>query len=60
MARQRRSITDIVCENCIYCVTHRKKRKPEVSPSDIKTFAYTSHLHDVMWERLRARRKHGQ
>ncbi|KAB1499923.1 NinE family protein, partial [Cronobacter sakazakii] len=29
-----------------------------VSPSDIKTFAYTSHLHDVMWERLRARRKH--
>ncbi|HDK7242366.1 TPA: NinE family protein, partial [Cronobacter sakazakii] len=25
---------------------------------DIKTFAYTSHLHDVMWERLRARRKH--
>ncbi|EOW6475612.1 NinE family protein [Cronobacter sakazakii] len=51
-------MTDIVCENCIYRVTHRKKRKPEVSPSDIKTFAYTSHLHDVMWERLRARRKH--
>ncbi|WP_373465898.1 NinE family protein [Cronobacter sakazakii] len=22
MARQRRSITDIVCENCIYRVTH--------------------------------------
>ncbi|HDK7242352.1 TPA: NinE family protein, partial [Cronobacter sakazakii] len=26
MRRQRRSITDIVCENCIYRVTHRKKR----------------------------------
>nr|WP_144276453.1 NinE family protein [Cronobacter sakazakii] len=56
--RKRKSSLVAVMENCIYRVTHRKKRKPEVSPSEIKTFAYTSHLHDVMWERLRARRKH--
>ncbi|WP_425340198.1 NinE family protein [Cronobacter sakazakii] len=45
-------------ENCIYRVTHRKKRKPEVSPSDIPSFHYTAHLTDIRWLRSRARRKH--
>ncbi|EOV9637343.1 NinE family protein [Cronobacter sakazakii] len=58
MRRQRRSITDIVCENCIYRVTHRKKRKPEVSPSEIPSFHYTAHLTDIRWLRSRSRRKH--
>ncbi|EKY2102274.1 NinE family protein [Cronobacter sakazakii] len=57
--RKRKSSLVAVMENCIFLARpRRKKRKPEVSPSDIKTFAYTSHLHDVMWERLHARRKH--
>ncbi|HCJ3985027.1 TPA: NinE family protein [Salmonella enterica] len=55
---RRRSITDIICEHCIYRVTHRKKRKPEVNPSDIPTFQYTAHLADIRWLRQRARRKH--
>lgn len=55
---RRRSITDIICEHCIYRVTHRKKRKPEVKPSDIPTFSYTAHLADIRWLRERALRKH--
>lgn len=58
MARQRRSITQLAIENLIYRVTHRKKRKPEVNPSDIPTFQYTAHLADIRWLRQRARRKH--
>lgn len=55
---RRRSITQIAIENCIYRVTHRKKRKPEIPPSQILTFNYTSHLADIRWLRERARRKH--
>ncbi len=55
---RRRSITKIAIDNCIYRVTHRKKRKPEVKPSDIPSFNYTAHLTDIRWLRERARRKH--
>ncbi|WP_313020977.1 NinE family protein [Atlantibacter hermannii] len=54
----RRSPIERICENCIYRVTHRKKRKPEVPPSQILTFNYTSHLADIRWLRERARRRH--
>ncbi|PTA95633.1 NinE family protein [Kluyvera sp. Nf5] len=54
---RRRSITDIICEHCIYRVTHRKKRKPEVPPSQIPSFDYSSHLADVRWLRMRSRRR---
>ncbi|EPA7792342.1 NinE family protein, partial [Escherichia coli] len=49
MRRQRRSITDIVCENCNYLPTKRSRNKPRPIPneSDVKTFNYTSHLWDV-------------
>ncbi|MFP5854025.1 NinE family protein [Salmonella sp. 741265071_PSA] len=44
MARQRRSITDIICENCKYLPTKRSrnKRKPIPKESDVKTFNYTA------------------
>ncbi|NFX20895.1 NinE family protein, partial [Staphylococcus aureus] len=29
MARQRRSITDIICENCKYLPTKRTRNKPK-------------------------------
>ncbi|HAT2607107.1 TPA: NinE family protein [Kluyvera intermedia] len=58
MARQRRSITQLALDNLIFRVTHRKKRKPEVNPSDIPTFSYTAHLFQVRWDRMRARRKY--
>lgn len=58
MARQRRSITQIAIDNLIFKVPHRKKRKPEIPPSKILTFNYTSHLADIRWLRERARRKH--
>ncbi|WP_239986240.1 NinE family protein [Cronobacter sakazakii] len=46
-------------ENCIFIVRpHRKKRKPEVSPSEIPSFHHTAHLTDIRWLRSRARRKH--
>ncbi|HAM4160295.1 TPA: NinE family protein, partial [Escherichia coli] len=40
MRRQRRSITDIVCENCNYLPTIRFRNKPRPIPkeSDVKTF----------------------
>ncbi|OSM83674.1 NinE protein [Escherichia coli SHECO003] len=40
MRRQRRSITDIICENCKYLPTKRSrnKRKPIPKESDVKTF----------------------
>lgn len=46
MRRQRRSITDIICENCKYLPTKRSrnKRKPIPKESDVKTFNYTAHL----------------
>lgn len=58
MARQRRSVTQIAIDNMIFRVTTRKKRKPELPPSQILTFNYTSHLADIRWLRERARRKH--
>ncbi|EER3061061.1 NinE family protein [Escherichia coli] len=57
MRRQRRSITDIVCENCNYLPTKRSRNKPWPIPneSDVKTFNYMAHLWDVRWLRRRAR-----
>ncbi|HGC3401341.1 TPA: NinE family protein, partial [Escherichia coli] len=51
MARQRRSITDIICENCKYLPTkrYRNKRKPIPKESDVKTFNNTAHLWDIRW-----------
>ncbi|HFL4158796.1 NinE family protein [Escherichia coli] len=51
MRRQRRSITDIICENCKYLPTKRSrnKRKPIPKESDVKTFNYTAHLWDIRW-----------
>ncbi len=53
MRRQRRSITDIICENCKYLPTKRSrnKRKPIPKESDVKTFNYTAHLWDIRWLR---------
>ncbi|ECA3596383.1 TPA: NinE family protein [Salmonella enterica subsp. enterica serovar Wien] len=58
MARQRRSITDIICENCKYLPTKcsRNKRKPIPKESDVKTFNYTANLWDIRWLRERARK----
>lgn len=48
MRRQRRSITDIICENCKYLPTKRSRNKRKLIPkeSDVKTFNYTAHLWD--------------
>ncbi|EHQ5247388.1 NinE family protein [Salmonella enterica] len=58
MRRQRRSITDIICENCKYLPTKRFRNKPKPIPqeSDVKTFNYTAHLWDIRWLRERARK----
>ncbi|EFD7645716.1 NinE family protein [Escherichia coli] len=58
MRRQRRSFTDIICENCKYLPTKRSrnKRKPIPKESDVKTFNYTAHLWDIRWLRERARK----
>nr|WP_165431796.1 NinE family protein [Atlantibacter hermannii] len=56
---RRRSITLLAMENMIFRVTHRKKRKPELLPSQLPTFQYTAHLADIRWMRERARRKYG-
>nr|WP_234014836.1 NinE family protein [Cronobacter dublinensis] len=47
-------------ENCIFLARPRRKKKPELPPSQIPTYAYTAHLADVRWLRQRARRKHDQ
>ncbi|ECF6836124.1 NinE family protein [Salmonella enterica subsp. enterica] len=62
MARQRRSITQIAIDNLIFKVPHRKKRQPEVPPSQIPSFDYSSHLADVRWLRIcsRRRKEHAQ
>ncbi|EPV0392985.1 NinE family protein, partial [Escherichia coli] len=51
MRRQRRSFTDIICENCKHLPTKRSrnKRKPIPKESDVKTFNYTAHLWDIRW-----------
>ncbi|EDH5289854.1 NinE family protein [Salmonella enterica subsp. enterica serovar Senftenberg] len=53
MRRQRRSITDIICENCKYLPTKRSRNKPKPiqKESDVKTFNYTAHLWDIRWLR---------
>ncbi|HCS9408893.1 TPA: NinE family protein [Salmonella enterica subsp. enterica serovar 1,4,[5],12:i:-] len=58
MRRQRRSFTDIICENCKYLPTKRSrnKRKPIPKESDVKTFNYTDRLWDIRWLRERARK----
>ncbi|WP_313017925.1 NinE family protein [Atlantibacter hermannii] len=55
---RRRSITQIAMDNMIFRVTHRKKRKPEPTPSQIPSFAHSSHLQDIKWMRERARRRY--
>ncbi|WP_438429836.1 NinE family protein [Escherichia coli] len=57
MRRQRRSFTDIICENCKYLPTKRSrnKRKPIPKESDVKTFNCTAYLWDIRWLRHRAR-----
>lgn len=54
MRRQRRSITDIICENCKYLPTKRSrnKRKPIPKESDVKTFNYTAHLWDIYMDNM--------
>ncbi|EHR6987242.1 NinE family protein [Escherichia coli] len=58
MARQRRSIADIICENCKYLPTKRSRNKSKPIPkeSDVKTFNYTAPLWDIRWLRERARK----
>lgn len=55
--RQRKSSIVAVMENAKFNISHRKKRKPELNPSDIPTFNYTAHLADVVWLRVRARKR---
>ncbi|MGK9457912.1 NinE family protein [Enterobacter ludwigii] len=48
-----------VITNEIFRVPSRRKRKPELKPSDIPTLKdYTSGLVDQKWLRLAARRNH--
>lgn len=47
-----------VMERGIFRMPARRKRKPEIKPSDIPTFNYTAHLADVRWLRHAARRKY--
>lgn len=49
-----------VITNEIFRVPARRKRKPEVRPSDIPTLkGYTARMVDQKWLRLAARRAHG-
>ncbi|EOC1092601.1 NinE family protein, partial [Cronobacter sakazakii] len=41
---RRRSVTQMAIDNMIFRVTTRNKRKPELPPSQIPTYAYTAHL----------------
>ena len=44
----------------IYRVSNRRKRKPELKPSEIPSLlGYTARLTQVKWDRLKARRSHG-
>ena len=48
-----------VITNEIFRVPARRKRKPEVKPSEIPTLkGYTARLVDQKWLRLAARRNH--
>ncbi|MDU7196975.1 MAG: NinE family protein [Enterobacteriaceae bacterium] len=46
-----------IIERSIFRIPARRKRKPQINPSDIPTFHYTAHLADVRWLRHAARRK---
>ncbi|MBE4860003.1 MULTISPECIES: NinE family protein [Enterobacter cloacae complex] len=49
---------DRIITNEIYRVRTRRKRKPELKPSEIPTLkGYTARLVDQKWLRLAARRK---
>ncbi|EBV0191786.1 NinE family protein [Salmonella enterica subsp. enterica serovar Livingstone] len=56
--RQRRSITDIICENCKYLPTKRSRNKPKPIPteSQVKTFDYVYGLLQSKWNRMRKTR----
>ncbi|EGB0596214.1 NinE family protein [Salmonella enterica] len=58
MRRQRRSITDIICENCKYLPTKRSRNKPKPIPteSQVKTFDYVYGLLQSKWNRMRKTR----
>ncbi len=48
-----------IIERSIFRMTARRKRKPEIKPSDIPTLkGYTARLVDQKWLRLAARRNH--
>jgi len=48
-----------IITNEIYRVRARRKRKPELKPSEIPTLkGYTARLVDQKWLRLAARRNH--
>jgi len=48
-----------IITNEIYRVRTRRKRKPELKPSEIPTLkGYTARLVDQKWLRLAARRNH--
>lgn len=49
-----------VISNEIFRVPARRKRKPELKPSEIPSLlGYTARLTQVKWDRLKARRSHG-
>ncbi|WP_218201636.1 NinE family protein [Salmonella enterica] len=58
MRRQRRSFTDIICENCKYLPTKRSRNKPNPIPteSQVKTFDYVYGLLQSKWNRMRKTR----
>nr|DAG81835.1 MAG TPA: NinE [Caudoviricetes sp.] len=46
-----------IIERSIFRIPARRKRRPQINPSDVPTFHYTAHLADVRWLRHAARRK---
>ncbi|EAO8995509.1 NinE family protein [Salmonella enterica] len=46
MARQRRSITDIICENCKYLPTKRSRNKPKPNPTESQVKRTANHAVD--------------
>ena len=47
-----------IMEHSIFRMPARRKRRPELKPSDIPTFHYTAHLAEIRWLRHAARRNH--
>lgn len=50
-----RSPTQKALDSLIFKVSHRKKRKPELNPSEIPTYDPTWPLLSKRWLRVRAR-----